>query len=234
MTTTTEKPNAFSWAVPKELGIPPDPLRLRLDFHHQSTVLTYFHDEVAITRQVDAMDVAHALASELSFGTGLLPEDTLWWKNTRSGPIFALYVAPKVWRLALQERVDKTPRRFTIPLPGFIFLCMQGQPPWVVACRKKPTKETDTIYHAPLANLFRNSRSCPGSHKYPTRVSDIVSSFFTSFFSATADLQGRSKKYPKNIIQLWKDLDGKKKYPYDDLVEFGKLGDLMRFGDTSE
>ena len=85
MTGTTNKPPAFSWAVPKELGIPADPLRLRLDFHHQSTVMTYFQsDTLTVTKQVDAMDVAHALASDLSFGSVLLPPDTLWWQNTET------------------------------------------------------------------------------------------------------------------------------------------------------
>lgn len=228
---TTNKTPAFIWAVPKELGIPADPLRLRLDFHHQSTVLTYFQGDIVTTKQVDAMDVAHALASDLSFGSGLLPPDTLWWLNTRGGPVFALYVAPKVWKLALQESINKPPRRFTIPLPGFIFLCTPGQPPWVVAVKKRPTKESDIVYHAPLLNVFRNGRSCPGSHSYPTRVADMVQSFFISFFSATADLQGRSKKYPKNVIELWKSLEGKSKYPLEDLNEFGKVGDLMRFGE---
>jgi len=64
MTETTNKAPVFSWAVPKELGIPADPLRLRLDFHHQSTVMTYFQsDTITVTNQVDAMDVAHALAA---------------------------------------------------------------------------------------------------------------------------------------------------------------------------
>lgn len=221
------KPAAFSWAIPKDLGIPADPLRLRLDFHHQSTVMTYFQGDTVTTKQVDAMDVAHALASDLSFGTGLLPADTLWWQNTRGGPVFALYVEPKIRKLALQESIKKPPRRFNIPLPGLIFLCRPGQPPWVVACTKKPTKESDIVYHAPLLNIFRNGRSCPGSHTYPTRVADVVQSFFVSFFSATADLQGRSKKYPKNVIKLWEELDGKGKFPVADLVKFGTIGDLM-------
>jgi len=55
----------------------------------------------------------------------------------------------------------------------------------------------------------------------------VVQSFFISFFSATADLSQRSKKYPKNVIQLWKYLDGKKKFPSDDLVEHGTISDLM-------
>jgi len=228
MTETTNKAPAFRWAVPKELGIPADPLRLRLDFHHQSTVMTYFQsDTLTVTKQVDAMDVAHALASDLSFGSGLLPPDTLWWQNTRGGPVFALYVEPKIWKLALQEDIKKPPQRFTIPLPGLIFLCTPGQAPWVYAVKKRPNKETDIVYRAPLANIFNNGRSCPGSHQYPTRIGDVVQSFFVSFFSATADLSHRSKKYPKNVLQLWKYLDDKKKFPNDDLVEHGNIADLM-------
>ncbi|MDP2917089.1 MAG: hypothetical protein Q8O16_04075 [Dehalococcoidia bacterium] len=227
---TTNKAPAFTWAVPKELGIPADPLRLRLDFFHQSTTLIYFQGDTVTTKQVDAMDVAHALASDLSFGTGLLPPNTLWWQNTRGGPVFALYVEPKIRKLALQESIKKPPRRFTIPLPGLIFLCTPGQPPWVIACKKKPTKESDLVFHAPLCNIFRNGRSCPGSHTYPTRIVDIVQSFFVSFFSATADLQNRSQKFPKNVIDLWKYLDGKSKFPNDDLNEFGTVADLMNMG----
>lgn len=227
MTEQNSKTPAFSWAIPKDLGIPADPLRLRLDFHHQSTVLTYFQGDTVTTKQVDAMDVAHALASDLSFGTGLLPSDTLWWQNTRGGPVFALYVKPQIRKLALQEDIKKAPVRFTIPLPGFIFLCRPGQPPWCYAVKKKPTKETDIVYRAPLANIFNDGRSCPGSHKYPTRVADIVQSFFVSFFSRAADLQNRSQKFPKDVIKLWESLDGKNKFPLDDMVKTGMVADLM-------
>lgn|SRR5487761_1954640 len=224
---TQEKPSRFSWSVPAELGIPPDPLRLRLDFHHQATVMTIFREDTTITKQVDALDVAHALASDLSFGTGLLPPGSLWWTNTRGGPLFAIYAEPKIRTLTLQANMKQKLRRFTVPLPGLVFLCTPGQPPWVFAVAKKPTKETDAIYHAPFTNIFRDGRSCPGSHKYPTRVADMVESFFISFFSATADLTGRSKKFPKNVVSLWESLDGKKRYPIDDLVKYGTVGDIM-------
>jgi len=229
MTKMKANPPAFSWAVPKELGIPPDPLRLRLDFFHQSTVMTSFTGDTVVTTQVDAMDVAHTLASDLSFGSGLLPPQTLWWQNTRQGPVFALYYEPKVRKFALQEDVNKPPRRFTIPLPGLIFLCSPGRPPWVFAVKKRPTKETDIVYKAPLCNVNLNGRSCPGSHKYPTRVADIAESFFVSFFSATADLRDRSIRFPQNIILLWKYLDKKRTFPKDDLVKHGTVADLMQY-----
>jgi len=227
MTQNKADPPVFSWAVPEELGIPPDPIRLRLDFFHQSTVMTYFTGDTVVTTQVDAMDVAHALASDLSFGTGLLPTGTLWWRNTRGGPVTALYVEPKVRKLALQINAGKPPQRFEIPLPGFVFLCSPGRPPWVYAVKKKPTKETDIVYKAPLCNIFLNGLTCPGSNRYPNRVADIVESFFVSFFSYTGDRSNRSNAFPNNLLGLWKSLHKKKKFPMGDLVQHGTINDLM-------
>lgn len=217
----------MTWAVPEELGIPPDTLRLRLDFFHQATTITYFEGDTITTKIVDAMDIAHALASDLSFGTGLLPPGILWWQNTRGGPVFAIYAEPQIWKLALQVAAGKPPERFTVPMPGLIFLCSPGQAPWVYAVKKKPTKEKDIVYKAPLANIYNNGRSCPGSHKYPSRVADMVQSFFIAFFSVSGDREKRSKKFPKDVLDLWSFLNGKKKYPMDDLIPHATIKDLM-------
>jgi len=219
----------FQWSVAPELGVPADPLRCRLDFHHQAVVMTLFNPETVEKRVVSAIDVSHALASSLSFGSGLLPTDTLWWKNTRGGPIFAIYEKPRVRKLALQESATKQPRRFTIPLPGFIFLCSPGKPPWVFAVKDRPTKDTHVVYKAPLCNLHENGRSCPGSHKYPTRIADIVESFFTSFFTATADLHNRSIMFKSDVVHLWEFLDKKKTFPTGDMVRHGTVRDLMQY-----
>lgn len=222
--------NAVQWAVPPKLGIPADPLRLRLDFHNQAVVMTLFDPETTERKIVSALDVSHALANELTFGTGLLPPNTLWWTNTRAGPIFALYEEPRVRKVALLEQADKPPLRFTIPLPGLIFLCSPGKPPYVFAVKKKPTKLSDTVFKAPLCNVYNDGRSCPGNHKYPNRVADIPESFFISFFSRAADMQNRSKHFPNNIIQLWKFLNKRKTFPLDDLVKHGKLKEIMQYG----
>ena len=222
----TEKPKTFAWAVPDELHVPADQLRLRLDFHEQAVVMTIFRADDTETRVVSARDIAQALAEDLSFGTGLLPPNSLWWSNSKNGPLVALYVEPKVRILALQEVAGKPPRRFTLPLPGFIFLCSPGKPPWVYAVKKKPTKETDTVYHAPLLNVFETGNSCPGTNEYPTRPADIPQSFFVSFFTGAGGLRNRSQRFPNNVIQLWEYLDKKKKFPLDDLVEFATVGDL--------
>lgn len=236
-TKTSAKPNSppkdetavpgFTWAVPKELGIPADELRLRVDFYHQSTVMTFFQGDIVETRQVDAMDIVHALARDLSFGTGLLPPGTIFWRNTKNGPFHALYVEPRMWKVALQTDVNQPPRRYNLPMPGLIFLCSPGRAPWVYAAKGKPTKESDDIFNAPLCNIHSNGQSCAGTNKYPTRVADMVQSFFLSFFTASADLTKRSHTYPKNIVQLWAALDGKPTFPLTDLVRFGTVQDLL-------
>lgn len=222
-----EKKSVFNWAIPEELGVPADPLSLRLDFFHQATVMTIFDTDEVSTKLVSAMDVAHALASELSFCSGLLTKGTLWWKNTKGGPVSALYVKPQIWKVALQQDIKVAPRRFTIPMPGLIFLCTPGKAPSVFAVKKEPAKLTDKVYKAPLCNIFADARSCPGSHKYPANVGEMVQSFFISFFSPAGEMRGRSRKFPKSVIQLWEFLDGKKRFPVDDLVEYCQVKDLM-------
>jgi len=217
----------YDWALPEKLEIPPDPLRLRLDFHHQAVVLYTFEGEVVATKIVAAMEVAHSLAEELSFGTGLLPKNTLWWTNTKSGPVYALWEEAKVWKVALQEGALESPRRFTIPLPGLIFLCTPGQPPWVFSMKRKPSKLSDLVYRCPLCNVFQSGKVCPGNHKFPLDIGKIPDSFFRSFFSPTADLSHRSEMFPENVVHLWEFLDGKKRYPMKDLIRHGTVKDLM-------
>ena len=227
METKVNTAPGFQWVVPESLQIPADPLICRLDFHHQAVVMTLFDGDMVDTKVVSALDVAHALASDLSFGSGLLPPNTLWWSNTRRGPIFALYVEPKIRKFALLVDANKPPRRFTLPMPGFIFLCTPGQAPWVFAVKKRPTKETDVVYRSPLCNIHENGRSCAGTHRYPNRVADMVNSFFTSFYTATADLRNRSLMFPNNVVSLWEHLDKKKRFPMADLVKHGTVRDLM-------
>ena len=223
-----ETPN-FPWTVPEELGIPPDKLRARLDFFHQAVVLSIYDADVVTTRVVSAMDVAHALANDLAFGTGLLPPSTLWWSNSRSGPVYAIYAEPKIRKVALELDVKTPAKRFTLPFPGLIFLCSPGRAPYVFAVKKMPTEggESDAVYNAPLCNIHDSGQSCAGTHRYPARVADIPRSFFTSFFTATAGLRNRSKLYPENIVHLWDYLDGKKRFPVTDLIKVGTIKDLM-------
>lgn len=220
------------------MGVPPDTLRLRVDFYNQSTVLTFFDDDKIQTRTVDALDVCHALADHLTFGTGFLPPNTVWWNNTKSGPICAIYEEPRVRTLGLQLSLKKPAQRFTIPLPGLILICQPGRAPWVYALKSRPTSESDIVYKAPLLNIYSTGRSCPGSQRYPADMNRMAELFFTSFFSKEGDRSNRSVRFPGDILEMWKYLSVQKNrkgndithYPNDDLVKHGTIKDLMMMG----
>lgn len=217
----------FKWTVPPELNIPEEKLQLRLDFFEQAVEMTVIEGDTSEKRIVSAMDISMALARELTFYSGLLPPETLWWGNTKAGPIAAIYERPRIRILSFEPRAGEPPKRYKIPLPGLIFICAAGAPPWVYAVKGKPTKESDIIYNAPLANIFDNGRSCPGNHKYPERIADIPDSFFISYFSAEGSRKNRSLRYPHNVLDLWDYLLTKKRYPDEDLVKIGTIKDLL-------
>ena len=201
----------------------PDPLKVRLDFYETTVVAHFCGDGVITTRVVSARDVALAMLGETNLISGLLPRDTLCW-----GPgQVALWVDPHVWPIALMTEPFKPARRFKLPMPGLIFICRPGQAPRVYAAKRRPQNMNALVYHAPFFNTYRDGRTCAGTNKYPTKMEDIPKSFFTSFFTPVLDQSSRSKKYPKDLMKLWTELDGKKKYPLDDLVPFGPLRDVF-------
>ena len=218
----------YQWALPESLDVPPDELQVRLDFYRDSVLMHLLDRGVITTRMVSARDVTLALLSSVPIESGVLPEGSLWWGQGPDGVVVALWRMPKVWKVALQTEPFKPPLRFRLPMPGLIFICQAGRPPRIFAAKKRPTSPEEYIYHAPLFNLFENGLACPGTHKFPADVGEIPESFFTSFFTREAVPGGRSKKHEDNLLALWEELDGKKRYPVGDLVRIGKLKEVLK------
>jgi len=152
--TLTREPNAYQWALPDVLEVPPDELKCRLDFY-QDTVILYLVDKgVITTRMVSARDVALALLREVPLRSEVLPAGTLWWGQGKEGVEVALWRPPKVWPVALMTEPFKPPKRFRLPMPGLIFVCSLGRPPKVYAAKKRPTHDRDGIYHAHVSPPF--------------------------------------------------------------------------------
>ena len=224
-------PSPFKRVLPETLSVGKDRLLMRLNFYSEAIVMEDYErsENGGRYRMVDAYDIAKAIAAEMSFDSGLLPENTLWWANTKDGAQVALWVPPGVRRLALQTEAGKAPLRYDVPLPGLIFLCKAAHPPSVFAVYDRPTGPKDRVYKAPLANVYDNGRTCPGSHTYSANIGDIPDEFFKSFFSHAADLGSRSKRFPQDITKMWQKLDKTETYPLLDLVYHGTIADIMRY-----
>jgi hypothetical protein len=250
------KEPGLEWAVPDKLKIPADPLQLRVDFHRAAVVVYTYNKDTTTRKIVSAMDLVHALASELTFSSGLLPENTIWWANTSAGPVYALYEEPKVRKLAIQYEANKSPKRYTFPVPPCLFICQPGHAPRIFAVKRRPTKISDAVYHAPFPNITsRNGATCGGNNKYPTEVGKIPESFWLSFFTDHGDLGNRSVKFPKNLLRLWDELDEQYRlgkgpwdmwhpkphkerrssddayFPLEDLMPYGTVGDVIKISD---
>lgn len=219
----TNEPMPLQWALPTSLEVPPDELQLRLDFFSETIVMYQMEEGVITSRPVSAVDISAAMTRDLVLTSGLLPADTLWWTRTREGTQIAVWRKPQLTRLALQVEAFKPPERFHVPTPGLVFICHSRRPPWVYAAKRRPRSNEDMLYHAPFYNVFRNGRVCPGTHDFPEEVTDIPASFFQSLFSHTGDSQERSVRHPSSLEALWKELDGTKKYPLDDLKPWGPV-----------
>lgn len=210
-----------------------DPLQLRLDFHQESVVLHDYAEGSTTVRLVSALDVAHALASELDLTTGLLPRDALWWARTSTGTRVAVWREPAVWTVRLRERPAAPPRRLRLPMPGLVFVCLPGrQAPYVFAAPHRPRKPDDQLACCPCFNVFPSGRVCTGSHAFPADPERVPEAFFDSFFSVTGDTaRGKSRKYPDDIGRLWAELDGQLIFPVEDLVPQLPAADALRIGD---
>ena len=215
------------WALPVGTAAP-DRLKSQIEVYNESIILRMFQDDTTIVRMVAADQVAHALNRETTLSSGILPDNALWWQSSALRTYTALWREPAVWRAALQVAPFRPPRRLDLPMPGLVFICTPGQPPWIYAAKKRPAGIDDHLYHAPTFNTFRSGKTCPGSHRFPHRVQEIPESFFTSFFSMTGDSTGRSQKHPERLIDLWNEIAGAGSFPVEDLVPAGAVSEIMR------
>ena len=223
----------FTLVLPRGKNVSPDPLRLRVDFHDECTVIHDHANGRVRSKVVSALDIAHALARELDLSTGILPPAALWWTNTAGGPRIAVWCEPRIWAVSLRETPGGAPRRLRLPFPGLVFLCLPArQAPYVFAARERPTSPDAQLFHTPAYNVFKSGRVCVGSHAFPADPARVPAAFFESHFSVTGDTAaGKSRRHPGDIGKLWHELDRKERYPLDDLVPQLTVADAMNLGE---
>ena len=225
--TLTNETHRTEWSLPVRDDTPRDTLQVQLEVYQETVLLRGFEGDLTWVRTVSADEIANVFTRHLGFASGLLPENALWWSQGDTGQMVALWRPPQVWPVALQREAFQPPARLRLPMPGLVFVCSPGRAPWVYAALERPTGPEQQLYRTPAFNVFRDGRTCPGSHRFPEEVGRIPESFFQSFFSLTGDTRDRSKKHPENLQALWEELDGQTDYPVEDLVPQCTVGQVM-------
>jgi hypothetical protein len=203
-------------------------LEARLDLFTDFVVLSkFFAGEVSEQYVVDPAEVAAALAG-LDLGSGLLPENCLFWSKKGGWERLGLYLPPQTWLVTVRDE----DQAWRIPLPGLVFTGHEYHYSlWAVTDR--PADSRTPLYLAPCPNVSPEG-VCRGSAPFPraasTTIWQAVEVFFSSKFNR--DLaNAKSQAYPDCILDQWRALNraGAETYPTADLVQTRlTLGGLIK------
>ena len=166
----TDAVDTTQWSLPGPADMPRDTLKVQLEVYGETILLRGFENDSTWVRTVSADAIANVFTQHLGFSSGLLPQDALWWNQGETGQVAALWRPPQVWSVALQREAFKPPARLRLPMPGLVFVCSPGRPPWVYAATERPSDPEQHLFRAPAFNVFRDGRVCPGSHRFPEEV----------------------------------------------------------------
>lgn len=207
---------------PDKLDFKPDEGRLthRLDCHESGLVLTRFNGKEITKAHVSGVQLLNIFRQNLETNTPLLPEGTVHFRNTKDGPVYTIWVKPRIWPVTVVTGAMSGIEQMRVPLPGLLFTCQGSRPPHIFAALERPQTGEDRIYKAPLLNCFEDGTSCPGNHVFPSQADKIPHSFFESRFSPHQG-NGMLTSHDDSILKLWRELDGKRKFPKESLRYHG-------------
>ncbi len=193
-------------------------LKIRLDMYEHFAMLTSFKGGKPDGTQyvVDPISMAAALGN-ISLTSGLLPANTLFWGRRHNADRLAIYIAPKVHFVPIRDELQA----WRVPMPGLVFIGHEYHYS-CFALKEEPSSLNLPLFHAPCPNVHpegvcRGNAPFPRAH--PSTIWRAVEVFFGSKFNKDLG-QHKSRKYPANILDMWRmlDEDEEKTYPLDDLL----------------
>lgn len=193
--------------------------RLRLDFYNTAVLMSRWEDDGRLTTYpVSVHDVVSA-CTNVQLSSGLLPPNTLFWKQQANQVMLGIYVLARQWRLQTENRT------YRVPMPPFVFTGY-GSSYQAFAVKKRPSNEHDRLYHAPCPNVHTTGGICQGNTPFPICSPRNIQAALTLFLEDSlfnADLsRGKCQSHPEDVRELWAELDGRKRFPLGELVPTGR------------
>ncbi|MDT8306511.1 MAG: hypothetical protein RRC07_11285 [Anaerolineae bacterium] len=200
---------------------PTRPPRLRLDFYPTAVLMSRWEEDGRIiAHPVSVHDVVSA-CTNIALGSGLLPPNTLFWKQQGDRLGIGIYVPARRWRMQVDSANRDEERVYHIPMPPFVFVG-SGNAYQIYAVKRRPRGEYERLYHAPCPNVHDHGGICPGNASFPACSSQTIRAALTLFLEDSyfnGDLsRGKCHRYPDDVQKLWVDLVGKERFPLSELV----------------
>jgi PRTRC genetic system protein B len=199
--------------------------RLRLDFY-DTAILMSKYSQVAgqsLATTTHAISAAHltAACANLTAGSGLLPRDTLFWRQTARDITLGIYVPGQRWPVHLGDE------NLLIPMPPLVFMG-QGSQYAVYAVKQRPKDEQARLYHAPCPNVDAHGRICQGNASFPPCSVDTIGEALDLFMSGSRfnqhEAAGKCHSFPDDVGNLWRYLaaNDKRRFPLSQLVALNR------------
>lgn len=193
----------------------PQPPRLRLDFYNTAVLMTRWQDNGSLTTYpVSVHDVVSA-CTNVELSSGLLPANTLFWKQRANQAMLGVYVPARRWHVQTDDRT------YHLPMPPFVFVG-SGSSYKIFAVKKRPLSEAVSLYHAPCPNVHSSGGICQGNTPFPVCSPQTIQQALQLFMEGSlfnADLsQGKCQSHPDDVRDLWAELDGRRRFPLSELV----------------
>ena len=200
----------------------------KIDLFDEAVYLTRFQENgrPGSCREISPVDLAAAFANQ-DIVSPILPPNTILWTRKDGVDRFVIYLPPAVPTLIAADTSERQP--LAVPIPGLIWIAA-GSTHKCYAVKQRPTRLTERLFMAPLANVNGDQgRVCWGNVRPGKDPVKAITQFFEADFSGHWANEC-SKKYPDNVIDHWRELSQAEAadYPLDDLVKTKmKLGDVL-------
>jgi len=215
---------------------PQDPLpgepqlpRLRLDFYSSAVLMSRWdEDGRSSTYPVSVHDVVSA-CTRVEVSSGLLPANTLFWKQRADQAVIGIYVPARRWQVQCETANSSENQRYHLPMPPFVFIGSRTSYQ-IFAVKKRPKVGTGQghrnsqtrLYHAPCPNVHPSGSICQGNTPFPICSPETIHQALQLFMEGSlfnADLSSnKCQSYPDDVRSLWAELDGRKHFPLGELV----------------
>ena len=198
---------------------------IRLDLYPSVVRMTQYNGPTVATYPVSPLDVAAAW-TDTPVSSGFLPRDALFWLRRDGADMLAIFVPARQWRVT----GDDAP--YLLPLPPLVF-CGWRRSYVVYAVKRRPTSPQTDLYRAPCPNVYTDGRICPGDVPFPVCSAETIYDALSLFLEGSRFnrhlIQGKSAAFPNDVYELWRALDGKRRFPLAHLVPVQRqLAHLMR------
>lgn len=190
----------------------------RLDIYSESIVASLYNAGKVSTFEVDPKSLVD-LFSRVGFSTGILPANTLFYEKKPDCERVAIWLPERVIEVRYESE-NKEIVKSLIPLPRLLFVGVKKSY-GIFALPKGALAQDTPLFQSPFPNVNNNGQICFGNIEVPKATPETIITVSQLFFNTTfnGDLaSGKSVQYPQNVTGLWKFIDGKKKFPYRDLV----------------